>query len=181
MTMDQSGGRVGPPRLDMQPRRTGRHRAATLSASGARQAASALVIGLAMTACTPSSKPAAPDQIPPKTTMEDAAPLGGVQASVVERTGLAASNVDVAFSAGQFLVTIRNGPLNAASHSERNDQARVIVNAITSAISGMPQFAAATSVHVNYVARPIDGGGDAVVDGIDFRKDASGLFALHTT
>lgn len=150
------------------------------------QAACGIALGLSMAACSPQSPPpaAAPSGVAPNTVTpptQTRAPLDQIRESIRAPTGLASRDIEVSLNSGQFTVAIINGTFNDSDHSARNAKATDIVNAMASAISGMPEYADATGVHINFVTRPAGGGPDHIVDGIDFRKGASGLFTLHTT
>ncbi|KAF0185665.1 MAG: hypothetical protein FD160_474 [Caulobacteraceae bacterium] len=145
------------------------------------QAAPFLVVSMMLMACSPQPSPPSADQMTAAESTQAEASLARVEASILTRTGLTENDIDVSWNAGQFTVAIINSPLNNGEHSVRNTQALDIVNALASAISGLPEFAAATGAHVNYIDRPVGGGEERLIDGIDFRKDASGLFTLHTT
>jgi hypothetical protein len=140
-----------------------------------------LAFPLMIVSCSPQNPSPAVESALPAASAEVQAALNRIAESICTRTGLARDAVDVSWSDAQFTVMIVNSPLNAGSHGARNVQAAEIANDMARATSGMPQFSGALAVHINFFARPLAGGADSIVDRIDFRKGASGVFVLHMT
>ena len=144
-----------------------------------RNAAYCLVLSVALVACSPQTPAPAQKTSVDSTATEDA--LDQVRESVRASRGPAGGDVVMSLAGAQFPVSIINRPLNDGDHSARNVEATRIANAIAISTTGKPQVAAATGIHINFVARPADGGKERLVDAIDFRKDPSGHFTLHVT
>jgi hypothetical protein len=140
-----------------------------------------LAFPLMIASCYPQSPRHAAESSLPAASAEVQAALNRISESICARTGLIRDAVKVSWSGAQFTVTIVNSPLNPGDHRARNIQATDIVNTMESAISGMPEFAGALAIHVNFIARPMAGGAEGIVDKIDFRKGSGGRFVLHTT
>ncbi len=134
----------------------------------------ALVLAGAATVETGCSKPE-PQQA------EASASLGVVKRAIASVTAYDTSVLEVAATGSQLTVKVINSPLAGRSAVEREGEAQRIASAVSSSIAGKPEFGSLNGIHVDYVVRNSDGSGAHVVDGVDFRKDPTGVFQHHMT
>jgi hypothetical protein len=105
--------------------------------------------------------------------------IPGVKKAATDASGNSASLIDVKSTAHRIVVTVTDGKLLSAPSAERELQASKIAAAIATAIAGKPQFEQVLVIRIDYAKQ--QGGTAVIVDGIDFTKDAQGVFRLHVT
>ncbi len=135
--------------------------------------------GIVLLGCL-TGLPAVPMAAPSDSERQSAA-LPRIKLAILQATGYADTAVTVSLTADQFWVMVVNSPLNQATARQREAQATQIAEAIANEVKQDPAFAAVLGIHIDYAARSADGGHTDIVDGIDFRKGASGTFEHHTT
>jgi hypothetical protein len=105
--------------------------------------------------------------------------IPGVKKAATDASGNSASLIDVKSTAHRMVVTVTDSKLLSSPSTEREQQATKIAAAVASAIAGKPQFEQVLVIRVDYAKQ--QGGTAVIVDGIDFTKDAQGIFRLHVT
>ena len=104
-----------------------------------------------------------------------------IKRNIMEATRYGDANVEIVIKDNQFVVTITNSKLNRAPSQQREAEAEKIVSAITDEISSRPEFGIIPGAHINYISQTSGSNHIDMIDGIDFRKDASGNYVHHKT
>ena len=105
--------------------------------------------------------------------------IPGVKKAVADSIGNSASAIDVRSTAHRIVVTMTDSKLLLAPSDERQQEASKIAAAVAAAIAAKPQFDLVVIIRIDYVKQ--QGPTAVVVEGIDFTKDAQGVFRLHVT
>jgi hypothetical protein len=106
--------------------------------------------------------------------------LGAIREAIVQAIALDGT-VDVSMKSTVLNVSLVNASLNKTGHSPRNNEAARIGSIVSQAISGKPEFRKIHTIRIHYVARADASAKGKIIDAIDFRKDASGVFQFHAT
>jgi hypothetical protein len=107
--------------------------------------------------------------------------LSEMKAAILRTIGAKEPTVQLAMAGSVLTVTRVNSNLNESTHAGRDNEARAILGAISNLITGKPEFKSLTTIRVEYVFRSVIGGVNRVIDAIEFREDANGLFQFHRT
>ncbi len=107
--------------------------------------------------------------------------LSEMKVAILRATGAQAPTVQLTMTGSVLTVTRINSNLNESTHAGRDNEARAIVGAIANLITGKPEFKSLTTIRVEYVFRSVIGGVNRVIDAVEFREDANGLFQFHRT
>ena len=82
---------------------------------------------------------------------------------------------------GSLLTALRvNSNLNASSHGGRNNEAIAIADLASDAIGKAPEFAGVHTIKVQYIKRG-DANAVTIIDTVEFRKNAKGVFEFHAS
>lgn len=107
--------------------------------------------------------------------------LSEMKAAILRTIGAQEPTVQLAMAGSVLTVTRVNSNLNESTHAGRDNEARAILGAISNLITGKPEFKSLTTIRVEYVFRSVIGVVNRVIDAIEFREDANGLFQFHRT
>jgi hypothetical protein len=95
--------------------------------------------------------------------------------------GAPPASVEVSRSTNILTISRINTPMNSSPHSARNAEAARIAAAISESMKGLPDSAKILAINVDYVERPEKSARDKLVDRIELRKNAKGLFEIHVS
>jgi hypothetical protein len=116
-----------------------------------------------------------------QTAAVPAAVFADMKASIMRAIGAQDRTVEISV-AGNILTVLRlNSNMNESAHGARDNEARAIFSVVSKAISGKSQFSKLHTIRVQYAARPTSAANTRIIDTVDFRKDAQGLFQFHRT
>ncbi len=107
--------------------------------------------------------------------------LSEMKTAIIRTIGAQEPTVQLAMAGSVLTVTRVNSNLNESTHAGRDNEARAILGAISNLITGKPEFKSLTTIRVEYVFRSVVGVVNRVIDAIEFREDANGLFQFHRT
>lgn len=122
---------------------------------------------------------AAPAQKTPSAAKADT--LGTIQASVTKTIGAQVKTVEVTVSGNVLVVSRINSNMNASTHEGRNNEAKEIASIVTKAIGDKSKFKTVSTIRVEYMVRAPTSSTGKVVDSVEFRKGADGVFDFHQT
>ena len=105
--------------------------------------------------------------------------LQTIRTSVVQALGVEASTVRISIAGNILLVERTDQALNRAGHGARDAEASRIAPVVSKVLADKPGLKKIHTIRVLYVLKA--GGSTKNVDTVDFRKDPSGAFTLHTT
>jgi len=107
--------------------------------------------------------------------------LDSMQASIVK--AIAAQNTSVEISIdGPVLIALRvNSNLNDSTHAGRNNEANAIAKVASEAVVANKDYAVIHTIKVQYVKRDSAGAVGQVIDTVEFRKNAKGVFEMHVS
>jgi len=105
--------------------------------------------------------------------------LQTIRTSVVQALGVEASTVRISIAGNILLVERIDQALNRAGHGARDAEASRIAPVVSKVLAAKPRLKKIHTIRVLYVLKA--GGSTKNVDTVDFRKDPSGAFTLHTT
>jgi len=105
--------------------------------------------------------------------------LQTIRTSVVQALGVEASTVRISIAGNILLVERTDQALNRAGHGARDAEASRIAPVVSKVLAAKPGLKKIHTIRVLYVLKA--GGSTKNVDTVDFRKDPSGAFTLHTT
>jgi LPS O-antigen subunit length determinant protein (WzzB/FepE family) len=74
-----------------------------------------------------------------------------------------------------------NTPMNTSTHSARNADAARIAAAISESMKGLPDYSKILAISVDYVEQTEKSARNKLVDRIELRKNANGLFETHVS
>ena len=107
--------------------------------------------------------------------------LQSIRAAVMQAIGAEDHSVEVSV-AGKVLIVARiNSTMNEAGHGARDGEASRIAPVVSTVFADKPEFKSIHTIRVQYLSRSKPNGSDKIIDTVDFRKDPSGVFSLHTT
>jgi hypothetical protein len=89
------------------------------------------------------------------------------------------TSVEVSRTTNVLTIMRINTPMNGSTHANRNAEAGRIATAISESMKNLPDSAKILAINVDYVERPEKSGRDKLVDRIEMRKNAKGLFETH--
>lgn len=104
--------------------------------------------------------------------------LASLQSSVIKAIGAQDKTVEIVLQ-GPLLTALRvNSNLNGSSHGGRNNEAAAIAVVASDAIGKTPDFAAVSTIKVQYIQRSAENA-ITVIDTVEFRKNSQGVFEIH--
>jgi hypothetical protein len=107
--------------------------------------------------------------------------LADTRTSIIRAIGAQDQTVELAVLDHVLTVLRVNSNMNEATHAGRDNEATAIAAIVSKAIAGKPEFKNVVTIVVQYVARSAPGGQIQVVDTVEFRQDANGIFQFHRT
>ena len=108
-----------------------------------------------------------------------AAFLDGMQASVSKSIGAQDNTVEITLTDSVLTVLRVNSNQNASSHAGRNNEATSIAALASKAMSADAAVAAVHTIRVQYLNRDSAHPDGDVIDTVEFRKNAKGVFDAH--
>ena len=107
--------------------------------------------------------------------------LESIRASVIQTIGAQDNTVEVSITGNILTVSRINSSMNQTSHGVRDNEASTIAPIVSKAIAGKTELKNIHTIRVQYRIRSKLGAKEKIIDTVDFRKDPSGAFQLHTT
>jgi hypothetical protein len=104
-----------------------------------------------------------------------------ISAQVAQTLGAAPATVEVSKSIAILTISRVDSPLNGATHGARSAEAAAIAASISQSLKGLPDAAKLLTLNVDYVKRAGVKGSGKLVDRVEFRRNADGVFAAHVT
>lgn len=105
--------------------------------------------------------------------------LDGMQASVSKSIGAQDKTVEITLANSVLTVLRVNSNQNASSHAGRNNEATSIADLASKAMSADAAGAAVHTIRVQYLTRDSAHPDGDVIDTVEFRKNAKGVFDAH--
>lgn len=107
------------------------------------------------------------------------ASTASLAAQLSQALGAPPTSVEVSRTTNILTILRINTPMNGSTHANRNAEAGRIATAISESMKNLPDSAKILAINVDYVERPEKSGRDKLVDRIELRKNAKGLFETH--
>jgi ribonuclease I len=115
-------------------------------------------------------------------TVQQNQSLESIRVSVLKRIGEQNNDaINVSVEGGVFTVVSISNNYDESSHGSRNNEAENIVAAISEAILAKPEYRNITTINVLYQLRDGSSASIKTIDTVEFRKNQSGVFVIHTT
>jgi hypothetical protein len=115
------------------------------------------------------------------TIVEDAATTEAMRQAIIKKTGAQAETVAVAASRNVVTISRVNSNINNSTHQGFNDEASAIASIVLQEISNKAQYQKVHTIRVQYVKRSDTKSKIKTIDSVEFRKNAKGVFELHST
>lgn len=107
--------------------------------------------------------------------------LQSIRTAIIQATGVPDASLDLKVKGNIFIVSRINSTMNQTNHSARDGEASRIATVVAKSIADSAAYKNIHTIRVMYVATLKLGNPEKVVDTIEFRRDASGLFHFHAT
>jgi len=104
-----------------------------------------------------------------------------IRVQLTQALGAPAASVEVSTSTYLLRISRIDTAMNTSTHLARAEEAERIAAAVSESVKGLPGSSKILAINVDYVKRAGAGRRDHLVDRIEFRKDAHGLFVLHVS
>jgi hypothetical protein len=89
--------------------------------------------------------------------------------------------IEINFKTSVLVILLVNSSINGATHQGYSNDAQAAVHAVILAVKDDPEFAKMSSIKVSYIERKASLARDRILDSVEFRKNSSGAFVLHTS
>jgi hypothetical protein len=106
--------------------------------------------------------------------------VASLQGAVIKAIGAQDKTVEILLSGPLITVLRVNSNLNGSTHGGRNNEATAIAHVASDAISKTADFADVTTIRVQYIKRSSESD-VTIIDTVEFRKNAKGIFEIHVT
>ena len=107
--------------------------------------------------------------------------LDGMQSSVSNSIGAQNKTVEITLTESVLTVLRVNSNQNASSHEGRNNEATSIAGVASKALGADATSASVDTIRVQYLTRDSAHPAGIVIDSIEFRKNAKGIFDIHVS
>ncbi len=107
--------------------------------------------------------------------------LQSIRTAIIQATGVPDASLDLKVKGNVFLVSRINSTMNQTNHSARDGEASRIATVVAKSIADSAGYKNIHTIRVTYVATLKPGNPEKVVDIIEFRRDATGVFHFHAT
>ena len=114
-----------------------------------------------------------------QTNPEPNASVESIRTSVVRAIGAQDNTVEVVIARNIFTVYRVNSNMNESTHGGCNNEATAIASLVSKTIADKSEFKNIITIRVQYLSRA--GASTKLIDAVEFRKDANGVFQAHMT
>jgi len=107
--------------------------------------------------------------------------LDSIQSSIIKTIAAEDNTVEITLTDSVLTVLRVNSNQNASSHGGRNNEAASIAAVSAKALETDEASASVHTIYVKYVRRVSSHPEGKVIDTVEFRKNSTGAFEIHTS
>ena len=105
--------------------------------------------------------------------------LRALQVTLQNEVGAQESTLEVSIDSRVLTIFRINSNQNNSTHAGRNNEASAIAAAVVKTMFNEPILREMHTILVRYLRRGDAASGETIIDTVEFRRDAKGLFPLH--